>query len=163
MTMVLGFPAPDDYDHALGAGGTLRLFALVASYLPWQTLRLKDGHRFIEVRADGSVVDKVFTEAEDPEDDFVPTVQTLAYAGWPSDSAPSMLPEVILPCSDGDVDMAGLRNEALVQAAGWRSIGNLDDAQASLFGEEGVSEDISAQARNLLECAGALTLLMVYR
>lgn len=167
MTTTLGFPYPTDFDARLGAGGTLRLMAAIARHLKTQRVRLfgEDGATYLEVRADGTVHPKVFGPEEDPGDDFEPTVRLLSYVGWPSDAAPSMLPELILPCFDGGVDLEALRRDPLVVEASIISLGNLDDAQ--VYVAEPVAAEsaqaLRADAENLLQCAGALELVMIYR
>lgn len=165
MTTVLGFVTPDEYDSRLGPGGTLRLMACLARHLPDKRVILMDGDHFLEVRGDESVHPKVFSEKEDPEDDFVPTVRRLGFVGFPSDSAPSMMPELIVPCIDGAADLQALRSEPLFEAAGILTMGNLDDAWVFLgpegfLGDGKPSEDLRLDAENLVQCAGALGLVM---
>ncbi|MCU0655014.1 MAG: hypothetical protein MUF64_06905 [Polyangiaceae bacterium] len=167
MTTTLGFLHSTDYDAHMGAGGTLRLMAFIARHMETQRVRViaEGGTTYLEVRADGTVLPKVFGPEEDPHDDFEPTVQQLGYVGWPSDAAPSMMPHLILPCFDGGADLAALRNEPLLAEAGVFTVGNLDDAQIHVAEPVAAesAQAFRADAENLLQCAGALELVMIYR
>lgn len=159
MTTTLGFVRRDTFDPALGEGGTLRLLVDLARHLGGR-VRVVTDDGFEEVRADGTVAPKVFTEAEDPDDDFVPTVRRLGFVGWPSDAAPR-LPDLVVPAYDDQVDLAALRAEPSVAALG-RWVGTLEDAELGVALPTGAESEaeLRADAENLLQVAFVLGLAL---
>ena len=170
MTTTLGFVRSDTFDHELGEGGTIALLAALAKHAPEQRLRVWGAEGgYLEVLADGACLPKVFGEDEDPEEELEPTVRQLGYIGWPSDAAPS-LPGLIVPGWDDQWNLAAVRKEPLLARAmppEW--IGCTDDAYVYLAAPVYDADDVphereqAESARNLLEAAACLGLVMVYR